>query len=256
MPPRSKMHSNANSRIRNCTAGWPAGCPRSTSSATRWPMISPGGGGLLPLRARAPAIELHPVRLLGQPQAGAARRRKAVPGPEKARRRLSRPEQARIRDQQEHLAAVARSSCPDLAEGAWPMPDQPAGSLFRHGLSRPLHAPDQKRRPHHSLRDRTLYQRQLHPDAAAKQNPTDEQERQLRQLLFEATDRFRPALRLRLRSDGVDRNQHGAERQRHVRSQFSGRTISSLRGLGGDIAMAALHAGGLQRLRTSRRSPT
>ena len=81
------------------------------------------GGGLLPLRARSAAIELHQVRLLGQPEERPARWRETLPGSQAPGERLSRPEQARIRDRQEHLAAAARPLCADLAQADRRLPD-------------------------------------------------------------------------------------------------------------------------------------
>jgi Tc toxin complex TcA C-terminal TcB-binding domain len=86
-----------------------------------------------------------------------------------------------------------------------------ARGLIRYGLPRPLHAPHQEPQPDDTLRHRALHQRQLHLDAAPKQNPFEHPIVVPRRPLFGIPCRLGPALLLQLCRDPVHRHQNRPE---------------------------------------------
>ena len=93
-------------------------------------------------------LELHPVRLLGQPEEGAAGRRAAAPRPQADGGGLPRPEPARVRDHQARLARCSstRSRCSSCKADRRVL-SSAAGGAVRPRLSRATTCAGSSRQP-------------------------------------------------------------------------------------------------------------
>ncbi len=209
--------------------------------------LRPGQKGrtLLRLRARAPGQQLHHLRLLGQPAAGALRRRPARLGPAPDAGFVPGPEPARVRAHQADLAGQPGSRAARAAARDRRLRHPAAGDAVRPRLPGTLLAPHQERRADGSLRGRALHEPQRDPDAGLEQRSHDH-------LGLTAVRPHRPrrsALRRWSRSHRLDRDQHRHQRLGPLRAGLPRRAVRAVRGRGSDQHLAPRHAASLQSVR-------
>ena len=195
------------------------------------------------LRARAHDLELHPVRLLGQPEERTIVWRAVVCGSQAHGAGVSRDRCAGVRDREADLARIVRSVGAHQSQDHRAVHGQLARSLLRPGLPGPLFSAHQDGQPHDSVRHRPVHDRQLYADPAQQQDPG----RQLGEQ--QAGFRERRPLHYEFRGDAIDRDQHGPGRRRDVRGQFPRRALPAVRGGWRDLDLATRHADRLQCVR-------
>ena len=169
-PDGRRTTSPASTPTSSSTAGCSARSRACTPSSTSWPTaLAKLAERAFQLELGRPGVQLHPVRLLGQPAQGPPRRRAPELALKQLEARLPRPEQAGAGDHPLRLPAAARPDRADRAEADRPVRRRTPRGAVRPRLPRPLPAPDQERQPHDPVRRRALHQHQLHPHAAQQQ---------------------------------------------------------------------------------------